>query len=109
VSTTDKVRIKGVVERTRLVVVKRLGGREGEDEGEEQDVDGDGDVDMDEDEEDDGMVSFEGFEGNDVNEVDGEGGGVEGEERMVAKVFERTLGELGEVLGGEPIGIITDD
>jgi hypothetical protein len=110
VSTTDKVRIKGVVERTRLVVVKKLDGREGEGDGEKGDTDGDVDMDAEtENEQDDEMITFEGFEGNEADEVDGEGAGVEGEHRMVSKVYEKTLGELGEVLGGEPIGIITDD
>jgi hypothetical protein len=115
VSTTDKVRMKGIVERTRLVVVKKLGTREGNDEGEEEDVDkdGDGDVHMEnDDEEDRGMVSFEGFEDNENEGVDGEGDAEdaeEREERSIAKVFEKTLGELGDVLGGDPIGIITDE
>jgi hypothetical protein len=116
VSTTEKVRMKGIVERTRLVVVKKLGTGEGdEEEGEEEDAkgDGDGDVEMkDEDEEDRGMVSFEGFEDNENEGVDGEGDAEdveEREERSIAKVFEKTLAELGDVLGGEPIGIITDE
>ncbi|KAF2677013.1 hypothetical protein K458DRAFT_424207, partial [Lentithecium fluviatile CBS 122367] len=111
VSTTDKVRLKGIVEHTRLVVVKKLGGREGETDGEGEEVDAevDEDVNMDGEEvgEDGGMVSFEGFEGNNTDGMDGEGD-VGGEERRVAKVYEKTLGELGELLGGEPIGIITD-
>lgn len=107
VSTTDKVRMKGIVERIRLVVVKALGPRDGN--GTEGGEDSDGDVDMEDEAEDDaGMVTFEGFERNDTEGLDGEGD-VDGEERRVAKVFEKTLGELGEVLGGEPIGIITDD
>lgn len=63
------------------------------------------DVDMDaetggetEDEKD--MVQFEGFEDNEEDEW---------EESHVATVFEKTLAELGDVLGGPPIGIITDD
>jgi hypothetical protein len=103
VSTTDKVRMKGIVERTRLVVVKKLGERDGDEMG-EYDTDADGG----EDDEDTEMVEFEGFEGNETEGIDGEGD-VEGEERRIARVFEKTLGELGDVLGGEPIGIITDD
>jgi len=101
--------MKGIVERIRLVVVKKLGERDGEDDGgtEENGDDGDGDVDM-EDGEDSDMVEFEGFEGNETEGIDGEGE-LDTEERRIAKVFEKTLGELGEVLGGEPIGIITDD
>jgi len=49
-------------------------------------------------------VKFEGFEDNDDDEED-----EESEERNIASVYEKTIGELGDVLGGPPIGIITDD
>lgn len=51
-----------------------------------------------------GTVTFEGFEDNDDDEEDDDW-----EERGVASVYEKTIGELGDVLGGPPIGIITDD
>lgn len=58
---------------------------------------------------DGGLVRFEGFENDDDEEM----GVVEEEEedveRAAARVFEKTLAELGDVLGGEPIGIITDE
>ena len=46
-------------------------------------------------------VNFEGFEEDEEDE--------EWEERYAAGVYEKTIGELGDVLGGPPIGIITDD
>ena len=106
VSTTDKVRIKGVVERARIVVTRVLEGAEGE---EPMDVDegaegGDDTVGkrtaMERERGEQGMVSFEGFEDNEDDDW---------EERHVAGIFEKTLGELGDVLGGEPIGIVTDE
>jgi hypothetical protein len=33
----------------------------------------------------------------------------EWEERNIGSVYEKTIGELGDVLGGPPIGIITED
>jgi hypothetical protein len=49
-------------------------------------------------------VMFEGFENNEDDEED-----EEWEERNIASVYEKTIGALGDVLGGPPIGIITDD
>lgn len=96
ISTTNKVRLKGLVERMRLMVVRKLGG-DGLEDAEEMEID-DGDL---ADDEEQGMVHFEGFEHNEEDD--------EWEERHIARVFERTLSELGDVLGGTPIGIITDD
>ena len=49
-------------------------------------------------------VVFEGFEKNEEDDED------EGwEERNIGSIYEKTIGELGDVLGGPPIGIITDD
>lgn len=103
ISTTDKVRLKGIVDRTRLTVVRALS-----DEsvvGDEGDVDDIVDTDTEGEQpplED--TVRFEGFENNeDDEEVE------ESEERSIARVYEKTIGELGDVLGGTPIGIITDD
>jgi hypothetical protein len=88
VSTTEKVRIQGVVERTRLAVVKLLSGG---DPG--QEADGDEPMDTDDDDEDDSMEGAE----DDLWELD------------IGKVYERTIGELGDELAGPPIGIIMDD
>lgn len=105
VSTTDKVRLKGIVDRTRLTVVRVMSGAS--EVGDEGDVGGPMDTDSDGEGEAggrNGTVTFEGFEDNAEDEED------EGwEERNVASVYEKTIDELGDVLGGPPIGIITDD
>lgn len=109
-TTTDKVRLKGIVDRTRLTVV-RVMSRDSV-AGDEQDIGGtldtDTDMDMDTTQEEvgaeHGTVAFEGFEGNTDDEEDDEW-----QERGIASVYEKTIGELGDVLGGPPIGIITDD
>lgn len=95
ISTTDKVRIKGIVERTRLIVVRVMS-----DEGDDMAMELDGE-DGESDREEKGMVHFEGFEHNEEDD--------EWEEKHIAGVYDRTLGELGHVLGGPPIGIISDD
>lgn len=103
ISTTDKVRLKGVVERTRLTVARELsrqsvaGGES--DAGEPMDTDTEGDTTRSE-----GTVRFEGF-GDDKDDEDDD----DWEERNIGRVYEKTIGELGDVLGGPPIGIITDD
>ncbi|KAJ4988129.1 hypothetical protein SVAN01_06381 [Stagonosporopsis vannaccii] len=109
VTTTDKVRLKGIVDRTRLAVVRVLGGEsvlgdeEESGEGSKMDLDTDGNqraeyrVDQD-------TVVFEGFENNEHDDED-----EDWEERNIGSIYERTIGELGDVLGGPPIGIITDD
>ena len=105
VSTTDKVRLKGIVDRTRLTVVRVMSGEsEVGDEGEgggpmDTDTEGEGEAGR-----ASGTVIFEGFEDNEEDDDDDDW-----EERNVASVYEKTIGELGDVLGGPPIGIITDD
>ncbi|KAF2017523.1 hypothetical protein BU24DRAFT_152057 [Aaosphaeria arxii CBS 175.79] len=99
VSTTDKVRLKGVVERTRLIVARKIGRHTGEPGDEDTPVDTE-DEDM--TDADEGLVKFEGFDTNDEDED-------EWEETHVGSVFEKTIAELGDVLGGPPIGIITED
>ncbi|KAF2820672.1 hypothetical protein CC86DRAFT_411962 [Ophiobolus disseminans] len=102
VSTTDKVRLKGVVDRARLTVVRVtsvdsvLGDESDDGDAMDTDTEGKGSRPRD-------TVKFEGFEDND--EEDDE----ESEERNIAIVYEKTIAELGDVLGGPPIGIITDD
>lgn len=106
VTTTDKVRLKGIVDRTRLTVVRVMSGESVA--GDEQDVGDAMDTDNDEQQASsnrDGTVTFEGFEDNTDDEEDDD----EWEERGIATVYEKTIGELGDVLGGPPIGIITDD
>ncbi|KAL6705923.1 hypothetical protein ACN47E_006202 [Coniothyrium glycines] len=112
VSTTDKVRLKGVVDRTRLIVVRVTSGESvaGEDEaddnsGEPMDTDTDGEG-ATPGRRQESMVTFEGFENNDD---DGDDNDDEWEERHVGSVYEKTIDELGDVLGGPPIGIITEN
>jgi hypothetical protein len=104
ISTTNKVRLKGIVERTRLIVVRVMSGEMEGDDGEAMETDGDTTGGEETDAE--SYVKFEGF-GNNEDEEDEED--ERWEEGQVAKVYERTIGELGDVLGGEPIGIITED
>jgi hypothetical protein len=102
ISTTDKVRLKGIVDRARLTVVRVLSGEsvvgDESDVGEAMDTDTEGGGPRRPD-----TVKFEGFEDNEDDEDE------ESEERNTASVYENTIGELGDVLGGPPIGIITED
>ncbi|KAF5846061.1 hypothetical protein GGP41_008567 [Bipolaris sorokiniana] len=106
VTTTDKVRLKGIVDRTRLTVVRVMSGEsvvgDDQDVGEAMDTDNGQEV---EPRGHDGTVTFEGFENNTDEEEEDD----EWEERGIATIYEKTIGELGDVLGGPPIGIITDD
>lgn len=109
VSTTDKVRLKGIVDRTRLAVVRFMSGPHvATDEVDEGPMDTDTENER---TKDTGMVTFEGFENNESDEGDGDDDDDDDawEERNVANIYEKTIGELGDVLGGPPIGIITDD
>ncbi|KAI9682170.1 MAG: hypothetical protein M1817_000224 [Caeruleum heppii] len=81
-STTDKVRIKSLIERTRLVVVEVMT-NETEPDSEEETED-------DDDHDDDTMDDFDRPD---------EGGGRW--ETEIVRVYDRTLVELGESLGGE--------
>ena len=112
VATTDKVRLKGIVDRTRLTVVRVLGGESvvGEDEEEAGDAET-MDTDTDANQKlgtraNQDTVVFEGFENNDDDNDDED---EYWEERNIGSIYEKTIGELGDVLGGPPIGIITDD
>lgn len=108
-STTDKVRLKGIVDRTRLTVVRVMSGEsvvgDESDDGEAMETDTDGEGQSSTRRARD-TVGFEGFENNDDDEEEGE---EESEEHNIATVYQKTIGELGDVLGGPPIGIITDD
>lgn len=117
ISTTDKVRIKGIVERTRLVVAGAFKGAARAEEDDTTDTEAGQTTEYESMSEDNGnYVKFEGFETNDEEEDSGEDdeeeeeeGGQAWEERHVGAVYQRTIGELGDVLGGPPIGIITDN
>lgn len=101
ISTTDKVRVKGIVERARSTVTKHLVGEEGE---EAPEVNRKADRASNNE---DGFVKFEGFENSD--DSDDEEEAHKKDERDVAYVFEKTVMELGDLLGGAPIGIVTDE
>lgn len=107
VATTDKVRLKGIVDRTRLTVVRVLSGESVVDEDETGEDAMDTDPDPDQNAEKttaQDTVVFEGFENNEDDDED-----EDWEERNIGSIYEKTIGELGDVLGGPPIGIITDD
>lgn len=112
VSTTIKVRLKGIVDRTRLTVVRVTSGEsvaglnedgENDEMRKAMDTDTEGETEAPADGHQ-GTVAFEGFENTDEDTED-----EDWEERNVGTVYEKTIGELGDVLGGPPIGIITDD
>jgi hypothetical protein len=82
VSVTEKVRIKSLVDQTRLVVVKVMEGSVDEMEEEEEEEE------MEDDDVDEEIVRME---------------------MSITRVYDRTVTELGHVLGGSPIGIVTSD
>ncbi|KAF2450792.1 hypothetical protein P171DRAFT_343393, partial [Karstenula rhodostoma CBS 690.94] len=100
ISTTDKVRVKGIVERARSTVTKHLVGEEGEDAPQ---INRKADHTSNDE---DGFVKFEGFENSDDSDDEE---AYKKDEREVAHVFEKTVMELGDLLGGDPIGIVTDE
>lgn len=92
VSQTEKVRIKGVVERTRVSVVEVAGKGEESVDGTTQDgIAEDSNMGM-------SVTEDEGYA--EVGEMDR----YESWEMGVARVYERTVVELGETLGGDGIG-----
>lgn len=101
ISTTDKVRVKGIVERARSTTTKHLVGEEGEDAPK---INRKADNGTDKE---DGFVKFEGFENSD--DSDDEEEAYKKDSWDVAHVFEKTVVELGDLLGGDPIGIVTDE
>lgn len=101
VSGTEKVRMKSIVAATRKAVVKLVGsdGGGGNMDAEESRV-----VDV---------SDFETGDEMDVDDVDStdedEEGATRNLEMRVAKVYDRTVVELGDTIGASPIGIITDE
>ncbi len=83
VSTTEKVRMKGLVERTRVTVVEVM--RDGEAEEEE------------EEEQETENEEMDDLDVNDWFEVQG----MDRWEMEIARVYDRTLVELGETMAGE--------
>ncbi|CAD0047474.1 unnamed protein product [Aureobasidium pullulans] len=99
VSGTEKVRIKSLVERTRICVVEVVNRGEFDedddlDEPSPEDTDMDGDLILDED---DGPqdINVDDTEDDDWN-------------MQVARVYDKTLVELGDSMDGPPIGIRTE-
>jgi len=91
-STTEKVRVRGVVERTRVVVVEVAGEADGTDGGVATETDGDiteEDYDVDDDDAMDDRV-VEGIHGS--------------WEMEVARVYEKTIVELGMALESSASG-----
>lgn len=94
ISGTEKVRMKSIVDQTRVIVMDVIGRSGG--------------VEEEEDEEDDETVYME--TGDEMEDVEQEYGEEYGEREMgVARIYDRTVVELGDTIGGSPIGIITDD
>ncbi|KAF1955299.1 hypothetical protein CC80DRAFT_363471, partial [Byssothecium circinans] len=119
VSSTERVRVRSTIERARAVVM-RVFDEEGEGEGEEvEGVDSGDEGDVEDEDEDEDMEEIDGMMGAGrgsgvlmVGEEGGIGGEGEGDEegserrKMIGRVFERTLIELGDPIG-DPIGIVT--
>lgn len=107
ISTTDKVRLKGIVDRTRLTVVRVmsqesvLGNDDSHVESANSDVEGETPLPPVDTQD---TIVFEGFEDNDGDDEDDDW-----EERNIGSIYEKTIAELGDVLRGPPIGIISDD
>lgn len=100
VSGTEKVRIKSLVERTRLCVVEVVNkGEFDEDEDDREpspeDADADGDLILDNDEPED--INVDDVEDDDDWHM------------QISRVYDKTMVELGDSMeGGPPIGIITE-
>ena len=102
VSGTEKVRMKSLVERTRLVVVNVMAGG-GSTEASVQDEEPEADT------EDEYGIGQETDVEMDEELLEEEERAIDRREMGIAKVYDRTMVELGDLLGGTPIGIITDD
>lgn len=105
ISGTEKVRIKSIVDRTRICVVDALNRGNVEDGGAGNSMDAGTET---EDDPDDFNVAATTDEDMDrdsapgVQEVQGDW------DMLIARVYEKTVVELGDALGGAPIGIISD-
>ena len=98
VSGTEKVRIRSLVERTRVGVVEAFKRGEFDEEPEllvEQDV-----MDIDADMEDELVLEGEDLDGVEEDE--------ESYDMQLARVYDRTIQELGDSLDGPSIGIVTE-
>jgi hypothetical protein len=110
VSMTEKVRIKSLVEQTRIKVVNVMSSGGTEFSAEEDDderpalsgIETEDEYGMGTSTMDDDMGDDDDFDEEGAREVDRR-------EIRIAKVYDRTMVELGSMLGGTPIGIITDN
>lgn len=100
VSGTEKVRIRSLVERTRVGVVEAFKRGEFEFEGEELEEEV-GEDEMDMDTEMDGELVLEGADLQGAEEE-------ESYDMQLARVYDRTIQELGDSLEEPSIGIITE-
>jgi len=89
VNDTEKVRIKSLIDRTRILVVEVMNAADFDDEAEEEMTTEDESMD-------------EGTGGDAMDEDSGW-------EMEIAKVYDRTVMELGDALGATPRPIDTDD
>ncbi|KAK3653417.1 hypothetical protein LTR56_004621 [Elasticomyces elasticus] len=97
VSITEKVRIRSLVERTRVSVLEAFKKGEFDDEAPEADDD-----DEDDDEDMEGLLVLEG--GRDAEDEDEDSW-----DMQLARVYDRTVQELGDALADGPgIGIVTE-
>jgi hypothetical protein len=108
VSGTEKVRLKSIVDRTRIHVVEALSHGVADVEDEDDSM-----VDIPTESEDDpDDFNMAATTDDDADTVRGATSGVrevQGDWDMhIAKVYDKILVELGDTLGGAPIGIISD-
>jgi hypothetical protein len=111
-SITDKIRLRSIVEGTRVRVVQKLGGGLGDDDDEEPtDTEDENMADAEDSGPEEDYVRFEGFEDGDEDDRDDAAAFDERkwEEDQIARVYERTISELGDVLEQPPIGMISSD
>ena len=83
ISMTEKVRIKSIVDQTRMVAVRVLGDDSGDEDGDE-------------------MTESEAEEAGVIPAVSRTN-------MRIAKVYDRTIGVLGKELDTSPIGMISND
>jgi hypothetical protein len=100
ISGTEKVRIKSLVDQTRLCVVNVMSHSNGTEMG---------DDDNDDDEEEEELETEDDLDEMDEDDFDDDNHIIDQREMAIARVYDRTVVELGDVLGGTPIGIITSE
>lgn len=99
VNTTEKVRLKSIIDQSRVIVVRAI-----ESSGGSTDAGSDGDADdddnyMEDDDDDDDDDDLDG--GRVLNDIDRQ-------EQGIARIYDKTMILIGSELIGSPIGIITE-